>query len=520
MSSQPKATGLSTRFSRSSLWRITLLVVFSFIFLSAQNGYSAQVKLAWDANTEPSLAGYRIYVGASSHNYDYSVDVGNSTEHTVTGLADGQTYYLAATAYDTDGNESGYSNEVNWMSPASNDPPVADDGSITILQDTLAAGTLNASDRDGDALTYSLVSTGSIGTATLADAAAGKFLYMAHTNATGTDTFSFKVNDGTVDSNVATITVEITRIVDTDGDGIPDDDEIDVYGTDPENPDSDNDGFTDGYEVEHGSNPCDPDSMPKQVQVVVDNGKTGTSSDGTWGSSHGANPYGDNSLYSNDSGATYTFEASVNGSYEVSLWWTERPSRRTTVPVEIYDGDTLLDIIDVNQKANGGEWNLLGTYQFTGTASVVVVSEGDGSTCADAVRLVPCIIEEVVVDNGETGTSSDGTWGSSHGANPYGDNSLYSNDSGATYTFEASVNGSYEVSLWWTERPSRRTTVPVEIYDGDTLLDIIDVKQKANGGEWNLLGTYQFTGTASVVVVSEGDGSTCADAVRLVHSVW
>jgi hypothetical protein len=116
MSWQPKATGLSTRFSRSFLWSITLLVVFSFIFLSAQNGYSAQVKLAWDANTEPALAGYKIYVGASSRNYDHSVDVGNSTEYTVTGLADGQTYYLAATAYDTDGNESGYSNEVNWMS--------------------------------------------------------------------------------------------------------------------------------------------------------------------------------------------------------------------------------------------------------------------------------------------------------------------------------------------------------------------------------------------------------------------
>ena len=71
------------------------------------------------------------------------------------------------------------------------------------------------------------------------------------------------------------------------------------------------------------------------------------------------------------------------------MWWTEWSSRLTDVPVEIYDGAILIDFIKVNQQLNGGKWNLLGTYGFSGKARVVIVSEGGGSTSADAVRIVP-----------------------------------------------------------------------------------------------------------------------------------
>ena len=44
---------------------------------------------------------------------------------------------------------------------------------------------------------------------------------------------------------------------DTDDDGLPDVLEESQYGTDPEDPDTDNDGMSDGWEVDHGLNPLD-----------------------------------------------------------------------------------------------------------------------------------------------------------------------------------------------------------------------------------------------------------------------
>ena len=48
---------------------------------------------------------------------------------------------------------------------------------------------------------------------------------------------------------------------DTDGDGLPDIDEIEI-GTDPLDADTDGDGWTDGDELDWGTNPLDPDSNP------------------------------------------------------------------------------------------------------------------------------------------------------------------------------------------------------------------------------------------------------------------
>src|SRR3989441_5260872 len=74
---------------------------------------AAQVTLAWDPNTETDLAGYKLYYGTSSGSYPSSVDVGNLTSYTLSGLLEGRTYYFTATAYDLNVNESGFSNEVS-----------------------------------------------------------------------------------------------------------------------------------------------------------------------------------------------------------------------------------------------------------------------------------------------------------------------------------------------------------------------------------------------------------------------
>ncbi len=230
-------------------------IPFVLIFFHCSQASSAEVTLAWNASSGSDVSGYRIYYGTSSGNYTNNTNVGRYTSCTISSLDTNRTYYFAATAYNSSGQESAFSNQVSKYVP----------------QDS----TSTTSTTSGSAAT-------------------------------------------------------------------------------------------------------------------LDNGGSGTSSTGTWVTSGGSNPYGQNSLYSKTAGSTYTFQRSVTGSCRISMWWTQYYTRDQSVPVRIYNGNTLLDTVWVNQQTNGGMWNVLGTYSFTGTARIVIVSESSSyTTCADAVRFEP-----------------------------------------------------------------------------------------------------------------------------------
>lgn len=86
--------------------------------------FGASANLSWNANTEPDLAGYKVYIGTASGSYGSPTPVGIVTSYTASGLSDG-TYFFAVTAVDTSGNESGFSNEVSktLLTPADTTPP-------------------------------------------------------------------------------------------------------------------------------------------------------------------------------------------------------------------------------------------------------------------------------------------------------------------------------------------------------------------------------------------------------------
>jgi hypothetical protein len=72
--------------------------------------------LTWTANGEPDLAGYKIYVGTTSGTYNFPASplvIGKVTSYTVANLPNGQTYFIAMSAFDSAGNESPLSAEVS-----------------------------------------------------------------------------------------------------------------------------------------------------------------------------------------------------------------------------------------------------------------------------------------------------------------------------------------------------------------------------------------------------------------------
>ena len=94
---------------------------FLIVLFSAGLAFAVDVTLAWDPNTETDLEGYGVYFNKGTPGPPYNLfgyittgEISNPDNpmFAVTGLDKGARYYFAVTAYDTDGNESYFSNSV------------------------------------------------------------------------------------------------------------------------------------------------------------------------------------------------------------------------------------------------------------------------------------------------------------------------------------------------------------------------------------------------------------------------
>ena len=70
------------------------------------------ITLKWDRNPEPDIAGYNVYYGIISGEYVRMKTVTDTTA--IIGVRGSRTYYFAVTAYNTNGAESDFSEEVHW----------------------------------------------------------------------------------------------------------------------------------------------------------------------------------------------------------------------------------------------------------------------------------------------------------------------------------------------------------------------------------------------------------------------
>lgn len=105
---------------KKTWWIAAAIVCLLCVLAPAAWGAGASVTLEWDPNSEADLAGYKMYYGNSprpadatraGNPYPNTIDVKNVTVYTVAGLGNGN-WCFAATAYNTGGAESEFSNEV------------------------------------------------------------------------------------------------------------------------------------------------------------------------------------------------------------------------------------------------------------------------------------------------------------------------------------------------------------------------------------------------------------------------
>ncbi len=236
------------------------------------------------------------------------------------------------------------------------------------------------------------------------------------------------------------------------------------------------------YQV-HSANGEEPSA------IVVDN--TAGSFTGTWGASTSVGGYFGSNYQAQAAGSganSFTWTPSIpsTGSYKVYARWTQHPNRSThaVYTVNHAGGATT---VTVNQEANGGTWQLLGTFTLnSGTGNTVVLADqGDGYVIADAVKFTP------------------------DGAAP----------STATWTPTIPSSGSYKVYARWTAHPNRATDAKYTVSHagGDTL---VTVDQEQSNGSWVLLGTFSMAPGSGhkVSLTDQANGYVIADAVRLLDA--
>jgi hypothetical protein len=107
------------------------------------------------------------------------------------------------------------SNVATLSISVTNIAPVATGASISIHANRTFSGVLTGSDADADPRSFSIATNAAHGAATITNAATGAFTYTPNPGYVGADSFTFKVNDGVADSNVASVGVTVTNIAPT-----------------------------------------------------------------------------------------------------------------------------------------------------------------------------------------------------------------------------------------------------------------------------------------------------------------
>ena len=179
------------------------------------------VTVVEDTPTAITLSGVDLFPGTMTY-----VVVTEPTHGTLSGTAPALTYTPAADFHGTDsftftvsdGTLTSTAATVSITVTAVNDAPVAVNDIYGTSFETATAidapGVLgNDTDVDGDSLTAALVTDVNNGTLVLN--ADGSFTYTPNTGFNGVDTFTYKANDGTLDSGIATVTITVTTYVNT-----------------------------------------------------------------------------------------------------------------------------------------------------------------------------------------------------------------------------------------------------------------------------------------------------------------
>ncbi|MGA1841312.1 MAG: Ig-like domain-containing protein, partial [bacterium] len=198
---------------------LCFLSLFIIILPLKKNADSLELKFTWDSyEEEDNIVGYRIFCREAGKHYDYNNPIWEGTEKfcTLSNLDDQKIYYFVSRALNIHGIDSNDSNEKRYA--PLNTAPVALEKSISVYEGTPIDILLVSTDTENDPLSYIIITQPAHGNLS---GKAPDLTYTPDAGYSGSDSFSFKVNDGIADSNIAQVVITIYPL-----EGPPDNDPI------------------------------------------------------------------------------------------------------------------------------------------------------------------------------------------------------------------------------------------------------------------------------------------------------
>ena len=161
-------------------------------------------------DTPPWLPGaVAIPMTATDGSFNSNIENVAATIST-SGLSQGR-HTLFVRGLDQAGNWGAFSAIFLTVEYSDNNPPVADDLTLTLDEDSSRGVTLTGSDPDGDPITFTVVASPGHGQLT---GTAPELIYTPDADYNGTDTFRYIANDGMMNSPEATVSITIDPVGD------------------------------------------------------------------------------------------------------------------------------------------------------------------------------------------------------------------------------------------------------------------------------------------------------------------
>jgi len=150
----------------------------------------------------------------------FDKDTGSVVYNPNSGYSGSDSFTFIASDESSSSNTAEVSINVNPVTHV-NSPPVAESQDVTTDMDTSAPITLDASDKDGDSLTYSLGATPNHGSLSPFDEDTGEVVYNPISGYTGADSFTFTTSDESSTSNTAEVSITINPVTNINATSLP-----------------------------------------------------------------------------------------------------------------------------------------------------------------------------------------------------------------------------------------------------------------------------------------------------------